>query len=162
MSFDNMTHTFPRKNCKNSYTGITKETVIYEGQNRWKQLKTERTTTFQNQTFHQKNIIASIKHFSSVFFQLFSKKCLIYYFQPFYQEICSMFVCALHVSGETLRISSENLHVHNQPDCLLSPSLLKMLFYIFLSFPLCPRCWEVIACCQCQCFVEGNGSELIS
>lgn len=51
-----------------------------------------------------------------------------------------MFVYALHISSETLRIFSENLYVHGQPDCLLSPSLLKMLFYIFLSFPLCPRC----------------------
>lgn len=30
-ALDNMTHTFSRKNCINSYSGTTKEIVIYEG-----------------------------------------------------------------------------------------------------------------------------------
>lgn len=66
-----------------------------------------------------------------------------------------------HKSSEMPRLSRQNLYAHSRSDCLLSPGLSKMLFYIFLSFPLSPRCWEPVACCQCQCFVQGHGFELI-
>lgn len=160
-----MTHTFSRKNCINSYTGTTKEIVIYEGAEEMKAAANRGDYDLPKPDLSSEKII--IWSLNLTFFQVLSfnyllQKCHIYHFQPFYQEICSMFVHALHISSEALRISSENLCAHSQPDCLLFPSLLKMLFYIFLSFPLCPRCWELIACCQCQCFVEGNGSELTS
>lgn len=137
-----MTHTFQRKNSINCCIGTTKETVIYEGQKRGKQLQTEGTRTFLNQVCHQRNdnVKPQLNFVSSVIFSLFITKISSIPFSAFLSgDLLHVCACHTHTSQVKNRISSENLYAHNRSDCLLSPGLLKMLFYIFPLLPLVPK-----------------------